>query len=1139
MVRPFRDAVATILLVFLTSAASIFFVDHFARESQIEMVRGDLLRYANAAAGLVDGDRHALIASPGDEDSGVYREVIEPLVRLHQRVPEIAYLYSFVEREGKLYFVLDTATQADRLRFAREMTPSAVMEPYESESPDEDAREAAAVRNGYAYVSPMPVYDEFGAFLTGLAPVLDSKGRAVAAVGVDLDLSQLYLRLERNRIAMWSGLGAALLAATITGAIVWTFRRRAQRLEMERVRALEARQHAEAEQALLIEALGEVVYSFDLERDVIVYTGQCEKLLGLTPAEMSRSMAEWEASLHPDDRDRVKAAFAQARADRDIFAVEYRVRRKDGTHAWVSDRAVFTFDVYGRAISLEGVMLDITRRRLSEERFRVVFEASTDPHLLVDAAGVMDCNRATVEMLGCHDRSEIVSQPLAKFSPDFQADGRPSAEHEEELRTDTEAQGVHRREALKRGAGGELIPVESTSTYITIGGRKVMLITWRDLRRIRQAQSELAFSESRYRDLVEGLDLIVFQADVAERLVFLSPAWERLSGYSRSESLGRSFVDFILPADSEMVAEAHRQMISGEVESRGLSFRLRRLDGGILWLEGACQGKRGEMGRIIGTTGTLADVTTRRRAEQDLIAAKESAEAANRAKSEFLAVMSHEIRTPLNGVLGFSNLLLHTRLDDTQQEYLRTIAGCGDSLLTIIDDILDFSRMESGRLLLEDRPFDLRECVESVLEMHATRAFTKKIELVSDFDPEVPLAVVGDSGRLRQVLSNLVGNAIKFTQVGQVCVLCRLAPSDAALATVEFQVSDTGIGIEQGSLEHLFEPFVQADSSMSRRYGGAGLGLAICRRLVRAMNGSIRVSSEVGVGTTFTFQVVVRRNTAIEPEPEPTLDGRQVLVAESNDALRAVLVKQLAGRGATAVSCRTWEEVRAALLPDRPFDLALVDSNLFGADGGAVEATDALQMPVILMVPLGVPASDHRNGLPHEWRRLAKPVRAAAMYATIESVLAGVGVSEPAAAKNPVAAPPDPALPHPSRTRVLIVEDNVVNQKLIGRMLGRLGLDAMVVSGGEACLEACAATVYDLILMDIQMPGMDGYEATRKLRESRNSAWIVALTAHVMQEDRQHCFAVGMNDFLAKPVRFDALKAALAAFEQARAHSDG
>ncbi|MGH8047431.1 MAG: PAS domain S-box protein [Chthoniobacterales bacterium] len=1124
-----RDALAAALLVFFSSAICILVIDHYARESQLELVRGDLLRNANAAAGLINGDKHRQLAESGTEDSPLYRELVSPLVQMHRRVPDIAYVYTFVERKGRLYFVLDTATEPERLDFQRHLNPSHLRDPYKSKLPEDDVRVMAAVRNGYTYASEQPVPDDFGVFITGIAPIFDSAGKPAGAVGVDLDVTLLYQRLDRNRFAVWSGLGIAALAAAAIGLLVWNMRQRSLRAELDRAGALAARLLAETEQALLIEALGEVVYHFDIAHDTMVYSGRCEALLGVKPEEMDRNMEQWLDMLHPDDHARVEEHFVKARDSRSIFSVEYRVRRADGEYVWVSDRGVFTYGAAGEVVALDGVMLDITQRRNSDERFRVMFEASTEPHMLVDENGVMDCNLATVEMLGYHDKSEIIRQPLLKFWPELQADGRPTIEHAKELREATLARGVDRREVLKKHSSGTLIPVEVSSTYVEIGGKKVMLIVWHDLRVIKRAQYELSISELKYRELVEGLELIVFQTDIEGRLTFLNPAWERVAGYRMDDSLGRHFSEFVVIEDLLMVEEAHRQKISGEVEVMDLAFRLRCKDGAVLWLEGYCRTKRDSTGGIVGTTGTLADVTTRRQAESDLIAAKESAESANRTKSEFLAVMSHEIRTPLNGVLGFSNLLLHTRLDETQQEYLRTIAGCGDALLAIIDDILDFSRMESGKLELESRPFDLRECVEHVLDVHATRAFEKKLELVSEFGADVPTGVIGDEGRLGQVLSNLVGNAVKFTQSGEVVVTCRLAWNDGRRLTAEFCVIDSGIGIERTKLEHLFEPFVQADSSMSRRYGGAGLGLAISKRLVQAMDGAISVTSELGKGTKFTFRVRLKRDSAVVPPDTAHLLGRRVFVAEPNDALRGSVVRLLGHYGVEAAGCRDMDSVNAFGDLERPMDMVIVDSSFTGDATAVADFAAQRNVPVVVLVPLGVPASKLPQRLPNEWRRLPKPVHAAALLAVLAN---GAPTAAPAAIVEKPSAP-EPSL-DPRSTRILIVEDNVVNQKLIQRMLSSLGYEASVVSGGQECLDACSDKPFDLILMDIQMPGMDGFDATRKIREAGDPAWIVALTAHVMAEDRERCFAVGMNDFLAKPIRFDALSAALARFAEER-----
>ncbi|HEY8900415.1 MAG TPA: PAS domain S-box protein, partial [Chthoniobacterales bacterium] len=747
--RPTRDAITAALLIFFSSALCILVVEWASQKTQMELIHGDLLRYANAAAALIDGDRHREITRPEQTDSPEYRALIEPLVRMHQRAPEIAYLYTFVERDGKLFFVLDTATQAKRLAFSRELEASAVMEPFSSESPEEDAIEAEAVRTGKNCVTG-PARDEFGTFMTGLAPIFDSAGRPVGAVGVDLDIGHLNERLDRGRFAALAGLSVAAIVALAMGMVVWRIRRRILLGEFERAGAQERWRAAEEQQALLIQALGEVVYHKDLVRNHVTYSGGTERLLGCAASVLNGSHEALLAKLHPGDRARVAEAFERACRERSIFECEYRMQHADGGYVWVSDRCVITVGADGRPEVADGVMLDITSRRHSEERFRVIFEGTTEPHLLVDAEGVVDCNHAALAMLGYTDKAEIIRQPLTKFWPEFQPDGRTTLEHARELREATLAHGTHRREVLKRHSSGELIPVEVGSTYVSIAGRTVMLIVWHDLREIKRAQADLAASESKYRELLEALEVVVYQTDIEGNWTFLNPAWQRVTGHSVTDSIGQNFEKFLLPEDVSGVEQVRQREFRGEVERSEVAFRVIHASGAQLWLEGYCRVRRDAAGQVIGTSGTLADVTRRRLAEQELIAAKDAAEAANRAKSEFLAVMSHEIRTPLNGVLGFSNLLLHTTLDHTQEEYLRTIATCGDSLLTIIDDILDFSRMESGRFELESRPFDLRECVEDVLDVHATRAFAKRIELVVRFDPEVPTDVIGDSSRLRQ-----------------------------------------------------------------------------------------------------------------------------------------------------------------------------------------------------------------------------------------------------------------------------------------------------------------------------------------------------------------------------------------------------
>jgi PAS domain S-box-containing protein len=997
--KPLRDAAVVAALVFLALAAGLLWLEARAQREQIAILRNALERYANSAAALVDGGRHARLAASAQMDPALYRELLMPLAAMDRREPAVVRIYTLVERDGRLLVALDSAVREPASWNAAAFH---LMSPYAGLPRAEEERWIAAVRGGEEFVRAEP---ERGlVVLSALAPVVDSNGRPVAALAVDFDAAEARQRMSRRRTAIAGGLGMAAILSLGLGWIVG--RARARTAELERKSEGRARRDARAEQSLLVQALGEVVYHRDFASDEISYSGECARLLGMREADQKRTAAEWRETIHPDDRERVERVFQRAREHRELFAAEYRIRHRDGHFVWVSDRGVLTFDASGEALAMDGVMLDVTQRRTSDERFRQMFESSTEPHLLVDETGILDCNRAALEMLGYLEKTQLVRQPLAKICPELETGDMAPFEHALELATATE-EGVRRCETVKLHTNGDLIPVEMTSTRVPIGGRSVLLLVLHDLREIKRAQAEL-------------------------------------------------------------------------------------------------------------------------------IAAKETAEAANRAKSEFLAVMSHEIRTPLNGVLGFSNLLQHTRLDATQQEYLRTIVSCGDALLTLIDDILDFSRMESGKLELEEHAFDLRECVEGVLDVHATRAYAKRLELVSQFEPGLATAVIGDEGRLRQILSNLVGNAVKFTQSGEIVIRARALSEAGDEDVVEFQVRDTGIGIDPEKLDRLFRPFMQADSSMSRRFGGAGLGLAICRRLVQAKGGDISVTSEPGAGTVFTFTVRLRRDARrAELAARPFFTGRRALVVAPNETLRESLLALLSAQDITGEGCRNFEDCLRCAAAEQPVDLIVLDPTQAALAAATADLAAECNIPLLVLTPLGIPASEQLPILPGEWRRLPKPVHAAALAELLDALFPGSAAgARPARLRSA----PKSAAREPARgaQRILVVEDNAVNQKLIRRMLGQLGRETEVVEDGQACLDACAQRNFDLIFMDIQMPGMDGFETTRRLRALGNRAWIVALTAHVMSEDRERAMESGMNDFLSKPVRLEALEDVFARFGGSR-----
>ena len=890
------------------------------------------------------------------------------------------------------------------------------------------------------------------------------------------------------------------------------------------------------EQAQEIAALGS--WKWEIDDNDIVWSTHTYKIFGLDPNTTEPAMDLFLERVHPEDRARVRDRFRQALAgDQSHFEIEHRIVRPDGQQRFVHDRAILSRDADGRLQTMTATILDISQRQEIEQKLN---QARNMLQLVLDnipsrvfwknrQSVYLGCNRLFAADAGMDHPDDIIGKTdfemgWRQHADAYRRDDRavmgsitPELDHEEP-RTTPDGRHIWLRTSK--------VPLTDEKGAV-IG----LLGTYEDITDRREAENNLRNSEKRLSLALKGGDLGFWDVNMISGKTVVNDRWANMLGYALDEiepTTKGTWIKSIHTEDRQRVLDMGRRYRDGEVEEYEVEYRAITKTGGIRWLlsKGAAVDRDGD-GLPVRMVGTVMDITQMKDAERSHREAKEAAEQANRAKSAFLANMSHEIRTPMNAIINFSHLIQQTELSDRQRDYLQKIQGAGQSLLRLINDILDLSKIEAGRLELESRPFNL-DGVLNELSNIIGALNRKDLEVVYRLTPDIPNRLLGDSDRLGQVLRNLLGNAIKFTDSGHVALTIGCDTRNEETVVLRFTIQDTGIGMSPKQLGNLFQSFSQADGSITRRYGGTGLGLVISKNLVEGMGGTLSVSSEPGRGSDFVFTCRFGQAPDTEKPAQPALEpirDKRALVVDDSEIAREAMVNLLTGFGLLTHGANSGPEALRMVDDRPPFDILFLDWKMPGMDGFETfrhlrRQPGHSRTPGVLLV-----TAHDRDGIQQQAERLGiekfllKPVVPATLLQTIHDTLAfDVDLGVP---RVPPAQPDlDVSLKRLSGASILVVEDNAINQQIARELLEQRGLRPTVVNNGQEALRALAANRFDLVFMDLQMPGMDGYQTTRRIRD--NPDWqtlpIIAMTAHAMVSEVKKCLAAGMNHHLAKPI---------------------
>ena len=913
---------------------------------------------------------------------------------------------------------------------------------------------------------------------------------------------------KRERIWTWNEVSILMTIASAIGGI------------MDRHEAEKALRESEEKYRELVESANSIIMRTDTLGRISFFNKFAQDFFGYSEAEILGKNVLDTIVPSVDSEGRILRELVRDLAlHPESYASNVNENmRRNGERVWIAWTNRPVLNERGEVVEILCIGNDITENKLSSRRLK---EAAQDlretrdylenliahanaPIIVWDPSFKITRFNHAFERLTDHNARDVLGKPLDMLFPDASRSASLSYIHKTLSGERWDAVEIP---ILRRDGSIRTVLWNSATIYDEEGRHVVATIAQgQDITERNQAQEQVRFQAS----LLDQVRNSVIATDLRGNIIYWNRFAENLYQYTAGEILGKSIAETIVPIDRHW--RIREIMAAIECSSYlECELQVRRKDGSMFPAFYTFSILKDLKGKHIGFVGVSVDLTERKRAEQDLLLAKERAESATKAKSEFLANMSHEIRTPMNAVIGLTGLLLNTKIDEQQRGYIEIIRSSGDALLSIISDILDFSKIEGGMLELESQPFDLIDCLEASIDLVEDAAVKKGLSISYTIPPTVPSMIVGDSTRLRQVLVNLLSNAVKFTERGSVHITVSSQPAPSG-HEICFSVQDTGIGISGDRMDRLFQSFSQVDASMTRKYGGTGLGLAISKHLVSLMGGSIRAESKLGQGSTFHFSILAE--AAAQPSTEG-FAGKTVLVVTEDEPLRELLYVILHSWSMQPKAVSSAALAGECLSKDS-FDLVLLDLQTDHWDF-MMQAARSKSTPVIALGTIGGDAAAFSSAV-------SRPVRPSSLAQAVHRALQksrSRGTSSlqaaPASSKDEM------------NLSILLAEDNAVNQMVALRMLERLGCRADVAANGLEVCRAMETEHYDVVLMDVQMPEMDGLEATRKIRgmPEISQPYIIAMTAHAMKGDKEECLKAGMDDYVSKPVRIEQLQAAL------------